>query len=294
HEFLLAIDADTLLRPGAVSEIVRPLADPRIAAVTGVARVANPRGLLGWFQRVEYLFNAFSRESFSSIFHLSPGICGALTCYRRSALRQIGAFKTHTAAEDFDVALELVRRGFAVLAVRGAVGDTFVPETLAGLVRQRVRWMKGCMQCFVKHRALLIEGNPPLQYLLSSQIFWIVYALVSLPLIAYHFMYWFPDNSGSLLEIAFYALRWLSLAGPVYMVFKIPEWGIHSTYVFGVAAGLLSALLMLVANLRYDRPSVRTALAIFFYFPYTLLLSAMMMGSLAAYIQSGGKGAFLK
>jgi cellulose synthase/poly-beta-1,6-N-acetylglucosamine synthase-like glycosyltransferase len=294
HEFILTIDADTLLRPGSVSEIVRPLADPRVGAVTGVAKVANSRGLLGSFQRVEYLLNAFSRESFSSIFQLSPGVCGPLTCYRRAALRRIGFFKTHTAAEDYDVALELIRRGFTVLAVREAVGDTLVPETLVALVRQRVRWMKGCMQCFVKHRTLLIDGRPVLKYLLGSQIFWIVYALASLPLIPYHFMYWFSDNSGSLLDILFYVLRWASLAGPLYMILKIPEWGVNHTYIFGVVAGLLSAALMLVAHLRYDRLTMRTALAIFFYFPYTLVLSAMMVGSLAAYIHSGGKGTFLR
>ncbi len=294
HEFILAIDADTHLRPGSISEIVRPLADPRVAAVTGVAKVANPRGLLGWFQRVEYLFNAFSRESFSSIFHFSPGVCGALTCYRRTVLQQIGLFKTHTAAEDYDVSLEFNRRGFTILAVPGAVGDTLVPETLAGLVRQRVRWMRGCMQCFVKHRGLLIGGSPMLRYLLASQIFWIVYALISLPLIGYHFTYWFSANSGSVPEMVFYVLRWMSLAGPLYTLVKIPHWGIHHTYIFGVLAGLLSAILMLVAHLRYDRLTMRTALAIVFYFPYTLLLSAMMMGSLATYIHTGGRGAFLK
>ena len=55
-----------------------------------------------------------------------------------------------------------------------------------------------------------------------------------------------------------------------------------------------SVVLMLVAHLRYDRLTMRTALAIFFYFPYTLVLSAMMVGSLAAYIHSGGKGTFLR
>jgi cellulose synthase/poly-beta-1,6-N-acetylglucosamine synthase-like glycosyltransferase len=294
HEYLLVIDADTLLRPGSVSEIVRPLADPRVAAVSGMATVGNPRGLLGWFQRVEYLLNALSRESFSSVLHLCPGICGALTCYRRRALQQIDGFKADTAAEDIDVSLELARGGFMVVAVPGAEGKTLVPETLAGLVRQRVRWMKGWMQCIVKHQHLLISGRPALKYFLASQTFWIVYALVSLPLLAYHFAYWLPDNSRSPLDAAFYALRWFSIAGPVYMVLETLKWGINYTYFFGVVAGLLSSVLMLVAHLRYDRLTMGTTFAILFYFPYTLLLSAMMVGSLVAYIQSGGKGAFVK
>jgi len=294
HEFLLTIDADTCLRSGSITELVRPLTDPRGGAVTGVVKVGNPRGVLGWFQSVEYLANAFSRESFAAVFRCSPGICGALTCYRRSALQQLGGFKAHTAAEDFDVALELVRRGFPVLAARGAVGYTHVPETLPALLRQRVRWMKGCMQCFVKHRALLAGGTPALTYLVASQMFWIVYALLSLPLMAYHFVFWLPHNSRSLLDLGFYVLRWVSVAGPLYMVLKIPEWGINYTYFFGVLAGLLSPFLMLVALRRYDRPTMRTTLATLFYFPYTLLLSAMMMGSLAAYIHSGGKGGFVR
>lgn len=294
HEFLVAVDADTLLRPGSISEIVRPLADSRVGAVTGVAKVRNPRRLLGWFQSIEYLINAFSRESFAALFQVSPGICGALACYRRSLLQRIGGLKADTAAEDFDVALELAARGFSVLAARGAVGYTRVPDTLSGLVRQRVRWMKGCMQCFVKHRALLRSGNPTLTYLVATQIFWIVYALVSLPLIAYNFIYWLPLYWGSLLDGSLYLLRWCSLVGPVYMILKIPEWGINNTYFFGVIAGLLSPILMLVALFRYDRLTARTALAIFFYFPYTLLLSTMMMGSLRAFIQSRGKGAFVR
>jgi cellulose synthase/poly-beta-1,6-N-acetylglucosamine synthase-like glycosyltransferase len=294
HEVLLCIDADTLLRPGSISEIVRPLADPAVAAVTGVAKVRNPGRLLGWFQSVEYLLNAFSRESFSSLFRLSPGICGALTCYRRSLLQRIGGFKAHTAAEDFDVAWEFARRGLAIVAARGAVGYTQVPDTLSSLVRQRVRWMKGCMQCFVKHRAVLVGRQLALTYLFAIQIFWIVYALASLPLIAYSFIYWLPLYGGSLLDLGAYVVRWFSLVGPVYMVVKIPEWGINYTYFFGVLAGLLSPVLMLVALLWYDRLTLRTALAISFYFPYTLLLSAMMVGSLGAYIRSGGKGAFVK
>jgi len=294
NEVLLCIDADTLLRPGSISEIVRPLADPAVAAVTGVAKVRNPERLLGWFQSVEYLLNAFSRESFSSLFRLAPGICGALTCYRRSLLQRIGGFNAHTAAEDFDVAWELAKRGFAIVAARGAVGYTQVPDTLSSLVRQRVRWMKGCMQCFVKHRRLLVGGQPALTYLFAIQIFWIVYALASLPLIAYSFIYWLPLYGGSLLDLGTYVVRWFSLVGPVYMVVKIPEWGINYTYFFGVLVGLLSPVLMLAALFWYDRLTLRTALAILFYFPYTLLLSAMMVGSLGAYIRSGGKGAFVR
>ena len=132
------------------------------------------------------------------------------------------------------------------------------------------------------------------EYLVAAQIFWIVYALLSLPLMAYHFVYWLPLYGESPLGLGLYVLRWVSAAGPIYMVLKIPEWGINSTYIFGVVAGLLSPLLMLVALCWYERPTLRTAVAILFYFPYTLLLSAMMMGSLAAYVRSGGKGAFVR
>ena len=294
HDFLLSIDADTVLRPGAVAELVRPLADPRVGAVTGVAKVRNPDHVLGGFQSVEYLFNAISRESFSVLFRMYPGLCGALACYRLRALKLVGGFKPDTAAEDYDVAMELAGRGFAILAAGAAVGHTQVPDTLRSLVKQRVRWMKGCMQCFVKHRALLRDGSPILRYLIAIQIFWILYALASLPLIGFSFVYWLPLNAGSLPEIGAYIVRWFTLAGPVYMLFMIPEWGINTTYLFGCLAGVLTPLLMLAALFRYDRATPRSLVAIALYFPYTLLLSVMMMGSLAAYVRSGGKGAFVR
>jgi cellulose synthase/poly-beta-1,6-N-acetylglucosamine synthase-like glycosyltransferase len=293
HEFLLAIDADTLLAPGAIAAVVQPLADPRVAAVTGIVKVANPRGVLGWFQSVEYLANALLRESFAGLFRCAPGLSGALTCYRRSALERIGGFKPDTAAEDFDVALDLVSRGFSVVAARGAVGYTYVPLTLSELLRQRLRWMKGVMQCLVKHRALLISGRPAAAYLVASQGFWIVYALASLPLLAYHFLLWLPQYSTSLLGLGLYVLRWASAVGPMYMVLKIPEWGIN-LYFAGAVAGLLSPVVMLVALRRYDLLRVPAVLAILCYFPYTLLLSGMMFGTLAAYLRTGGRGAFVK
>jgi cellulose synthase/poly-beta-1,6-N-acetylglucosamine synthase-like glycosyltransferase len=294
HDFLLTVDADTVLRRGSIAELARPLADLTVGAVTGVAKVRNPRRVLAWFQSAEYLMNAFSRESFSVLFRVFPGVCGALACYRLHALKRVGGFKPDTAAEDFDVALELVRRGFAILAVGGAVGYTEVPETLRALVKQRVRWMRGCMQCFVKHRVLLRDGSPMLRYLVAAQIFWIVYALASLPLIAFSFAYWLPSNAGSLADLGAYVVRWFTVVGPIYMLLKIPEWGINATYFFGILAGLISPILMLVAILRYDRPKPRTLVAVFLYFPYTLLLSVMMMGSLVAYVRSGGRGAFVK
>lgn len=294
HDVLVSLDADTLLVPGSIAALVEPLADPRVGAVSGTLTVREPRGPLGWFQGVEYLANAFSRESFASVLGIFPGLVGALASYRRSALGLVGGFKPDTAAEDLDVGLELARRGFAVLAARAAVGRTEAPRTLRALARQRVRWMKGCMQAFLKHRALLVAGRPALRALVAAQVFWIVYALLSLPLIAFHVLYWLPLSRGSVLDLGFYLLRWGSLLGPLYMVAKIPAWGIDSTYFFGVLAGLLWPALLLAAHLRYQRPSVGSAAAIVFFFPYTLLLSALMVGSLGALVRSRGRGAFVR
>ena len=69
--------------------------------------------------------------------------------------------------------------------------------------------------------------------------------------------------------------------GPVYVVYKIPEWGISSYTIFGVLSGIITTLLSLLA-LRMFREKItfKNMFAIFFYFPYTIVLNIMILVTL--------------
>ncbi len=55
HDLVVMVDGDTVLEPDAVRRLVQPFADPHIGAVSGNAKVANRRGVLGRWQHIEYV-----------------------------------------------------------------------------------------------------------------------------------------------------------------------------------------------------------------------------------------------
>jgi hypothetical protein len=54
-----------------------------------------------------------------------------------------------------------------------------------------------------------------------------------------------------IVEIIFYLIRWFSALGPVYVLYKIPEWGISLISIFGVMTGLISNIMMVTAILYF-------------------------------------------
>jgi len=293
HDFVLTIDADTYLRPDTLKEIVKPLKNDNVGVVSGIVNVHNNKGLLGIFQSVEYPYISYLRELFSSLFNVAPGICGALTIYRKSVMKKVGGFRKDTVLEDFDVAFHIVKAGYDVVTHRNAIGSTVVPGTIRTLFEQRVRWLRGSMQCVLSHRDVFGKRKFTMNYILAGQIFWFIYSFFALPLMLFHIMYWLPSNAATMFDLSFYLFRWFSLTGVAYMIYMIPVWGVNWIYMFGVLSGVLSSIFYLFAIRRYDSLGWRNLLAIFFFFPYTLVMSVFMMGGVISFFATKGKGTFI-
>ncbi len=175
---VIAVDADTLIEPGAMLRLTRPfLLGQRVAAVGGTVRVANgsvigdgrvleprvaPRFLPG-VQVVEYL-RAFlyGRLGWNRLGG-NLIISGAFGLFRKEYLLAIGGYKTSSIVEDFDLVVRLHRSlrdhkvGYAVPFVPDPVAWTEVPESLAVLGRQRERWHRGLILTMWSHRAMLFR-----------------------------------------------------------------------------------------------------------------------------------------
>jgi cellulose synthase/poly-beta-1,6-N-acetylglucosamine synthase-like glycosyltransferase len=77
---------------------------------------------------------------------------GAIGLWRRAAVLSVGGPSAETLAEDADLTVSLLRAGHRVIYEERAISSTDVPDTLAGLMRQRRRWGFGMMQTAWKHR----------------------------------------------------------------------------------------------------------------------------------------------
>ncbi len=154
HEILVLLDADTQFRPETIGQLVQPLRDEKVGAVSGHAKVGNPRSLIGRCQALEYIcgFN-LDRRAYATwnCITVAPGAISAL---RLAAVRAVGGLSHDTLAEDTDLTLSLHRAGWRVAYTPAALAYTEAPETFAALAKQRFRWAFGTMQCLWKHRDL--------------------------------------------------------------------------------------------------------------------------------------------
>ncbi|MBU0664908.1 MAG: glycosyltransferase [Proteobacteria bacterium] len=159
HEIVISLDADTQFTPDTIGELVRPFADPAVGAVSGRARVGNPKTFVARFQSLEYTcgFNLDRRA-----YHLLNCITvvpGAVSALKKGAVFAAGGISTDTLAEDTDLTLSLHRCGFKICYASRAVAWTEAPETIRAFAKQRFRWAFGTLQCLWKHRDMLFDSK---------------------------------------------------------------------------------------------------------------------------------------
>ena len=157
YDVVVALDADTLFARDAVAELVQPLADPKVAAVAGNAKVGNRINLVTRWQALEYVTSQnLDRRAFSLLDCITV-VPGAVGAWRREVVQRVGGFRDDTLAEDQDLTLAVRRAGYSVAYADGAIALTEAPDTLRALAKQRFRWSFGTLQCAWKHRDALFR-----------------------------------------------------------------------------------------------------------------------------------------
>ena len=99
---------------------------------------------------------------------------GSNTLLSRAALNAVGGFVTGTLTEDFATGIEIQKRGYTCYAIPEALASGLCPESLTGMIKQRSRWARGCIQSGRKTRLLRGRGLNLRQRLsyLSAVSYW--------------------------------------------------------------------------------------------------------------------------
>jgi cellulose synthase/poly-beta-1,6-N-acetylglucosamine synthase-like glycosyltransferase/spore germination protein YaaH/peptidoglycan/xylan/chitin deacetylase (PgdA/CDA1 family) len=153
-EIFVGIDADTIIAPDAISRLVPHFLNPKVGAIAGNAKVGNRVNLWTRWQALEYITSQnFERRALDVLGAVSV-VPGAIGAWRVSAVREAGGFHTDTVAEDADLTMALLRRGYRVEYEDMALAYTEAPTNANGLMRQRFRWSFGILQAVYKHRSV--------------------------------------------------------------------------------------------------------------------------------------------
>jgi cellulose synthase/poly-beta-1,6-N-acetylglucosamine synthase-like glycosyltransferase len=168
HPFVMAMDADSRIEPRTLKAAIPHFRDPIVGAVAGNVKVENRVSLLTWLQALEYVegLNMPRRaQGFLATVNIVPGPVGV---FRREALEEVGGYDTDTFAEDADLTLKLVTRGWKVYYEEEAVAWTLAPESWLDLVQQRYRWTRGLLQAVGKRKGVLLRPVPDFPLWLST------------------------------------------------------------------------------------------------------------------------------
>ncbi|MEX2026728.1 MAG: glycosyltransferase family 2 protein, partial [Pirellulaceae bacterium] len=139
-EVVICVDTDSHLGPSAIWEIVQPLADPRVAGVSGTVILRNAfTNLCTWCQALEYLRNIFIGRRTAAQLGVLGIVSGAFGAFRRSALARLGGWDVGP-GEDGDLVLRLRKQGFRIAFAPYAQCYTNAPTNFLRLFKQRRRW----------------------------------------------------------------------------------------------------------------------------------------------------------
>jgi biofilm PGA synthesis N-glycosyltransferase PgaC len=159
-DFVLFLDADTIVDERYIANALRVFEDPEVACVAGYARTRwdSYRGLrwssfaVAYRMRLYRLLQLFLCYGQTwKYLNVLPVVPGFASMYRTSVLKRLSIFVPGIAIEDFGLAFQIHRQRLGVIAHSPAIFATCQdPHTLDDYYKQVRRWTVGYFQT-VKH-----------------------------------------------------------------------------------------------------------------------------------------------
>ncbi len=220
EDLILCMDGDSKLAPASLRRAVRHLNDPTVGAVAGNVKVVNRVNMLTRLQALEYVEGLNIIRHAQAFLRSVVIIPGPFGLFRKRVLLEAGGYDVDTYAEDADLTLEILERGWKIRYEPEAVAFTEAPEGMRDLMKQRYRWTRGLLQAMRKRMgAVLRLRNTGLSlgviYLMFEGLIWPavnVAAQIFLVYVAAAFGY------GNLLLLWWAQLTVLDLVAALYCV----------------------------------------------------------------------------
>src|SRR5207248_1420111 len=139
YEVISIIDADYVVEPDFLEEMVGYFADPKIAFAQ------SPQNYMDWeddgyLRSLFYSYRYFFDVSMPSRAHRDAIIfAGTMGLIRRSAMEEVGAWNQDCVTEDSEMSLRLLGNGYNGVYRSHSYGSGLMPLSFDGLKKQRFR-----------------------------------------------------------------------------------------------------------------------------------------------------------
>jgi len=159
-EIIGVIDADYVVRPDWLKDLVPVFADPKVGMVQAPQdhrdgdRTVMHHAMNGEYAGFFDIGMVQRNEANAIIVH------GTMCLMRRDALMSIGGWSSDTIVEDCDLGLQVLENGWQIHYTNRRYGHGLLPDTFEAYKKQRHRWAYGGFQILRKHwRYLLPSAN---------------------------------------------------------------------------------------------------------------------------------------
>jgi cellulose synthase/poly-beta-1,6-N-acetylglucosamine synthase-like glycosyltransferase len=161
-EIIGVIDADYVVKPDWLADLVPAFADARVGMVQAPQdhRDAN-RSVMHYAMNGEYAgffdIGMIQRNEANAII-----VHGTMCLIRRAAIEDAGGWSSDTIVEDTDLGMTMLERGWEIHYTNRRYGHGLLPDTFDAYRKQRHRWSYGGFQIIRKHWRSLLPRSPGL------------------------------------------------------------------------------------------------------------------------------------
>jgi exo-beta-1,3-glucanase (GH17 family)/cellulose synthase/poly-beta-1,6-N-acetylglucosamine synthase-like glycosyltransferase len=157
-EIIGVIDADYVVQPNWLKDLVPVFADPRVGLVQAPQDHRDgDRSLMHYMMNGEYAgffdIGMVQRNEADAII-----VHGTMCLIRRAAMDMAGGWAGDTICEDTDLGLGIIEHGWTTHYTNHRYGHGLLPDTYEAFKKQRHRWAYGGFQIAKKHWRRLLPG----------------------------------------------------------------------------------------------------------------------------------------
>src|SRR5712672_113839 len=157
-EIIGIIDADYVVQPDWLKDLVPVFADPRVGLVQAPQEHRDgDRSLMHYIMNGEYAgffdIGMVQRNEANAII-----VHGTMCLIRRAAMDMAGGWNGDTICEDTDLGLAIIEHGWLTHYTNHRYGHGLLPDTYEAFKKQRHRWAYGGFQIVKKHWRRFLPG----------------------------------------------------------------------------------------------------------------------------------------
>lgn len=212
YPYIMCVDADTIIDDDAPYYLIDNFKKyNNVGAVTGNPRIRNKHTLLGKIQIIEFASIIGTIKRTQQVNGFVNTVSGVFTLFSKEVLDQVGYWDIDMITEDIALSWKLHLNGNRIIYEPRALCYMLVPETLRGLLKQRIRWAQGNQEVLIRDSLHVFKRKNISFFILFLEqiisVVWVILMFITFAIVLLNVnlldFYFYKDSFNILLVSAF-------------------------------------------------------------------------------------------